>query len=264
VTEYLKALYEASLLEKKTKLTLFYHSIFFSVLIQLVILVAFEQVRIFIIVSFIVSILILSLIDQKIEHNSQRMKKKKEKFFYEIFYAEMLSSIMNITLKTDRHHHQYWPHQTHYLNKMTHVTSEHVDLILYQFKIHEHQNPLMKVFFKFPCKFLTFQYLNHKEALEMPVTMFHHHYLYQLQEKNHAIMQYIEIIERCPNLLDVEIIFNGQDAMFMCKIDDVTIIHDFKLKEKTFKRHQTSLSHIYPVYQYLKESLEEFEDAYRK
>ncbi len=263
MTEYLKSLYEASILEKKTKLTLLYHLIFFSVLIQLVILLAFEQVRIFIIVSLIVSILILSLLDQKIEHNTQRMKKKKEKFFYEIFYAEMLSSIMNITLKT-KHHHQYWPYQTHYFNKMTHVTSEHVDLILYQFKIHEHQTPLMKVCLKFPCKFLTFQYLNHKEALEMPVMMFHHHYLYQLQEKHHAITQYIEIIERCPNLLDVEIIFNGQDAMFMCKIEDVTITHDFKLKEKTFKRHQTSLSHIYPVYQYLKESLKEFEDAYRK
>ena len=81
VTEYLKALYEASILEKKTKLTLLYHSIFFSVFIQLVILIAFEQVRIFIIVSFIVSILILSLIDQKIEHNKQRMKKEKRKVF---------------------------------------------------------------------------------------------------------------------------------------------------------------------------------------
>jgi hypothetical protein len=44
-------------------------------------------------------------------------------------------------------------------------------------------------------------------------------------------------MERCPLLENIEIIFNGQKAMFMCKIEDVMIVNQFQIKEKTFKQH---------------------------
>jgi hypothetical protein len=71
-------------------------------------------------------------------------------------------------------------------------------------------------------------------------------------------------MERCPLLENIEIIFNGQNAMFVCKIEDVMIVNQFQIKEKTFKHHIKKIQNILPVYGYIKSSLRELEDAYRK
>ena len=176
----------------------------------------------------------------------------------------MMASIMNVSFKIQYDHQLLWPYQESYFKKMIHVVSKQCSITLYQFKIQDHQKPSIKVLFKMPFQSLPLTYLNHTENLDTQPFIANHHYVYHVQNQNHNLITYLDYIERCPHLLDIEMIFNGQDAMFMCKIEDVTITHDFKLKEKTFKRHQTSLSHIYPVYQYLTESLKEFEDAYRK
>jgi hypothetical protein len=94
--------------------------------------------------------------------------------------------------------------------------------------------------------------------------MYHHHYVYDVTKKDSMMLEFFDVMERCPRLENIEMIFNGQKAMFMCKIEDVMIVNQYQIKEKTFKQHVRKNQNIQPVYNYIKSSLRELEDAYRK
>ncbi|MDA0872020.1 MAG: hypothetical protein O2987_04025 [Firmicutes bacterium] len=211
-----------------------------------------------------ISLLVLSYVDSFLEKKKELHKKKKESLYYDIFYPEMMSSIMNASFKIQYNHQSLWPYQESYFKRLIHVISEQCSIILYQFKIQNHQKPSIKVLFKMPFQSLPLTYLNHTENLNTQPFIANHHYVYHVQNQNHNLITYLDHIERCPHLLDIEMIFNGQDAMFMCKIEGMGLINDFNLKDKTFKKHQERLIHIYAVYNYLIQSLKELEDAYRK
>lgn len=264
MTEYLKSLYEASLLEKKSNLKKIYVLIFLLILIQFILFIRLPHLNLYIAMTIMISLLILSYVDTVLEKKKQRHKMKKESLYYDIFYPEMISSIMNISFKIQYDKQSLWPYQQSYYKQLIHVTSEQCSIILYQFKIQDHQKPSIKVLFKMPFQSLPLTYLNHTENLNIQPFIANHHYVYHVQNQNQNLIAFLDHIERCPHLLDIEMIFNGQDAMFVCKIEGMGLIDDFKLKDKTFKKHQEQLIHIHPVYNYLIQSLKEHEDAYRK
>lgn len=264
MTEYLISLYEASLLEKKTNLKKIYVLIFLLIFIQLILLIRLPHLRVYIAITLMISLLILSYVDTFLEKKKQQHKKKKESLFYDIFYPEMMTSIMNASFKIQYDHQSLWPYQESYFKQLIHVISKQCSITLYQFKIQDYQKPSIKVLFKMPFLSLPLTYLNHTENLDTQPFVANHHYVYHVQNQNYHLIKYFDIVERCPHLLDIEMIFNGQDAMFMCKIEGVGFIDNFNLKDKTFKKHQEQLIHIHPVYNYLIQSLEELENAYRK
>ncbi len=264
MTEYLISLYEASLLEKKSNLKKIYFLIFLLIFIQLILFVGLPHLSVYIAITIVISLLVLSYVDSFLEKKKQLHKKKKESLYYDIFYPEMIGSIMNASFKIQYNHQSLWPYQESYFKQLIHVISEQCSIILYQFKIQDHQKPSIKVLFQMPFQSLPLTYLNHTENLDTQPIIANHHYVYDVQNQNHNLISYLDHIERCPHLLDIEMIFNGQDAMFMCKIESMGFLDDFNLKDKTFKKHQDLLIHIHPVYNYLIQSLKELEDAYRK
>jgi hypothetical protein len=94
--------------------------------------------------------------------------------------------------------------------------------------------------------------------------MFQNLYVYHSHDHRLRIQNLIETMNRCPHLFDLEMIFNGQSAMFMCKIEDVSYMHDFKIKDNNFKKHLYHLRYINDVFQYITKTLKEIEDAHRK
>lgn len=264
MTDYLKSLYEASIIEKKSNLKKIYMSIFLFIFIQLIVLIRLPHLRLYMVVSLVISLLVVSYFDTLIEKKNQQHKNKKESLYYDIFYPEMILSIMSLSFKVEHDDSSLWPYQPLYFRKMIHVFSEQSSISLYQFRIQAHQKPSLKVLFKFPFQSSLLTYLNHTENLEVPSFIFNHHYVYHVQSQSNSLIKYLDRIERCPHLIDIEIIFNGQDAMFMCKIEEMVFVDDYQIKDKTFKKHQKNLTHILPVYHYLNESLKEFEDAHRK
>lgn len=264
MTEYLKSLYEASIIKRKTSLNKIYALVFLFIFIQVILLIHLPRLSVYITVGLVVSLLILTYLDTRIEISKQHSQKKKKSLFYEIFYPEMMMSVMNLSFKVQHHKESLWPFQKIYFEKMIHVSSDACDIILYQFKIKKDQKPGIKVLFKIPFQTLPFSYLNHPEDHEVASYLSHHHYVYAHKNQRTKLEQYFDVIERCPHLLDVEMIFNGQDVLFMCKIEDMVFINDYQLKDQTFKKHLKQLKYSLPVYHYLKESLKEFDDAHRK
>ena len=264
MTEYLISLYEASLLEKKSNLKKIYVLIFLLIFVQLILFITLPHLNLYVAITLVISLLVLSYVDKFLEKKKQQHKKKKESLYYDIFYPEMMSSIMNASFKIQYDHQLLWPYQESYFKKMIHVVSKQCSITLYQFKIQYHQKPSIKALFKMPFQSLPLTYLNHTENLDTQPFIANHHYVYHVQNQNHNLITYLDYIERCPHLLDIEMIFNGQDAMFMCKIEGMGLINDFRLKDKTFIKHHKRLIHIHPVYNYLIQSLKELEDANRK
>jgi hypothetical protein len=264
VTDYLKSLYETSIIEKKSTINKMYVFLFLFIFMQLIGIIYLINIRFYISISLFISFLALGYVDTLIEKKKQQYQKKKELMYHEIFYPEMIGLVMNGSFKVNYESESLWPYQNSYFKKLIHVFSEQCSIILYRFSIKDHQKPGIKILFNIPFHSPPLTYLNHSENLDSTSFILNHHYVYHVQSQSQSLIKYFDLIERCPHLIDIEMIFNGQEAMFMCKIEEVIFVDDYQLKDKTFKKHQKNLSNILPVYHYLKESLKEFENAHRK
>jgi hypothetical protein len=217
-----------------------------------------------IIVSIILNVLVLSRLDEVIQKKKQFNMLKKEKLFYEIFYPEMLQIILNIPLKVSHEQNNKWPFQKLYFKNIVQLYHENFVIEMFHFQPQMNHKPLVKFLFEIPFQFDPFIYLNHKESIEIPFYIYHHHYIYQSNNQSQTIRDLIDAMDRCPHLLDLEMIFNGQSAIFMCKIEGVTFMHNVDLKDKNLKKHLNHLNYINDVWQYINKTLKEFNYAHRK
>lgn len=264
MTEYLKSLYIAAITEKTSFVHKLYASIFVCILIQGILLLLFPNNRNIIVVSIFVFIIFLSRLDIAIEKKKQAQRVRKEKLFYEIFYPEMLQTVLKTSLKIRYNFIQLWPYQGSYFKNIIQVYHEDFALKIVHFKTHINQKPFVKCLFEIPSMLYPFVYLNHNEKLETPFYMFQNHFVYHNHDQSRRIQDLIETMNRCPYILDLEMIFNGQSAMFLCKIEDVVYMQNFKIIDNNFKKHLHHLRYINDVFRYITKTLKEIEDAHRK
>ena len=265
MTDFLIDVYETSLMQKKSMYKALYKILFVLTIIILLLMFLVNKYYIAFMIIFIVLILVLNVLDQIIIDEKKKYLHKKTQLFYDIFYPNIISNILNKPFKPVFYQEHPWPYQKDYYQKLIHVIHDSTEIIIYAFQVHQHQKPMAKICFIMPCSYQKLVYLNHSNSInDIPELLIHHHYAYYIQPQDQDTISWIELIERCPHLLDVEINIDGQVAMFMCKIKSFSIIDDIKIRDKTFKKHQQQLTSLLDIEQYLKASLKEFEHAHRK
>jgi hypothetical protein len=142
VTDYLKSLYTTAMTETKSLIHTLYVGIFVCILIQSMLLILLSNHRIIIAVSILISIIVLSRIDIAIEKKKHIQMVRKEKLFYEIFYPEMLETVLNIPLKIRYDQRHAWPYQNSYFKNVVQLYHEDFTLEIFHFKAHINQNHL--------------------------------------------------------------------------------------------------------------------------
>lgn len=263
MTDYLKSLYVSAITQKKSPFKWMY---ILSLIFWITAVMVMIYLRVYIVLFTIGLSVVLFLIvwlDKKIQKEKQHFVQRKQSLFYQIFYPEMLSQRLSMTFKWQSTPIQWMLQEDLYdsIACLLHE-KEHIQFMTFT-SVHQHK-PILKVLFSLPTSLPVLKYTNQHIESETSLLMYHHHYVYDVSKKDATMLEFFDHMERCPRLENIEIIFNGQKAMFMCKIEDVMIVNQFQIKEKTFKQHMKKIQNIQPVYSYIKSSLRELEDAYRK
>ena len=263
MTDYLKSLYVSAITQKKSPFKWMY---ILSLIFWITAVMVMIYLRVYIVwftIGLSVVLFLIVWLDKKIQIEKQHFELRKQSLFYQIFYPEMLSQHLAIPFKWQSTPIQWMLQEDLYdsIACLLHE-KEHIQFMTFT-SVHQHK-PILKVLFSLPTSLPVLKYTNQHIESETSLLMYHHHYVYDVSKKDATMLEFFDLIERCPRLENVEMIFNGQKAMFMCKIEDVMIVNQFQIKEKTFKQHMKKIQNIQPVYSYIKSSLRELEDAYRK
>ncbi len=263
MTEYLKSLYVSAITQKKSPLKKIYVLSLIIWITTVIVMIYLSIYIVWFVIGLSVGLLLIVWLDKKIQIEKQQFEQRKKSLFYQIFYPEMLSQLLDMPFKWQSAPIQWMIQEDLYesLASLSHE-NEHIQWMAFT-SIHQ-RKPILKILFSMTTFLPVMKYTNQHIAHETSLLMYHHHYVYDVSKKDTMMLEFFDLMERCPLLENIEMIFNGQKAMFMCKIEDVMIVNQFQIKEKTFKHHIKKIQNILPVYGYIKSSLRELEDAYRK
>ena len=263
MTEYLKSLYVSAITQKNSPLKKIYVLSLIIWIMTVIVMIYLSTYIIWFTIGLSVGLIFIVWLDQKIQIEKHQFEQRKQSLFYQIFYPEMLSQCLAIPFKWQTTPIQWMIQEDLYasLACLSHE-KEHIQWMAFT-SVHQ-RKPILKILFSLPSFLPVMKYTNQHIAHETSLLMYHHHYVYDVTKKDSIMLEFFDLMERCPGLENIEMIFNGQKAMFMCKIEDVMIVNQYQIKEKTFKQHVKKIQNIQPVYNYIKSSLRELEDAYRK
>lgn len=263
MTNYLKSLYMSAITQKKSPFTWMY---VLSLIFWITAVMVMIYLRVYIVwftVILIVVLFIIVWLDKKIQIEKKHFEQRKQSLFYQIFYPEMLSQSLNMPFKWQTTPIK-WMLQEDLYDSIACLLHENEHIQFMTFTSVHQRKPILKILFSLPSYLPVMKYTNQHIPHETSLLMYHHHYVYDVTKKDSMMLEFFDQMERCPRLENVEMIFNGQIAMFMCKIEEVMIVNQYQIKEKTFQQHMKKIQNIQPVYNYIKSSLKELEDAYRK
>ena len=263
MTDYLKSLYVSAITQKKSPFKWMYIMSLIFWITAVMVMIYLKVYIVWFTIGLIVVLFLIVWLDKKIQKEKKHFEQRKQSLFYQIFYPEMLSQILSMPFKWQTKPIKWIPQEELYdsIACLSHE-KEHIQFMTFT-SVHQ-RKPILKILFSLPTYLPIMKYTNQHIESETSLLKYHHHYVYDVSKKDSIMLEFFDHMERCPLLENIEIIFNGQNAMFVCKIEDVMIVNKFQIKEKTFKQHINKIQGILPVYSYIKSSLRELEDAYRK
>ena len=263
MTDYLKSLYVSAITKKKSPFKWMYGLSLIMWITAVLVMIYLRDYIVWFTIGLSVVLFLIVWLDKKIQIEKQHFELRKQSLFYQIFYPEMLSQRLSMPFKWQTTPIK-WMLQEDLYDSIASLSYEKEYIQFMTFTSVHQRKPILKILFSLPTYLPVMKYTNQHIESETSLLMYHHHYVYDISKKDATMLEFFDHMERCPLLENIEIIFNGQKAMFMCKIEDVMIVNQFQIKEKTFKQHIKKIQNIQPVYSYIKSSLRELEDAYRK